>query len=144
MTFAATDLRTLESAIRDGILSITPSLESGRPWNHDPRSSPSAPSRVLRQFFLGWGSPEQVIGGATGNLDYELEVPLVIRTHYWAAEPDHVGELAAHDHFDINRHFIDRLETIVGLTNWVSTGWRPEDEEARTYEHTFDVAYMRR
>lgn len=144
MTFAPTNLRALEEQIRDGVLAITPSLESGLRWNHDPRTMPSGPSRVLRQFFVEWGTPEQVIGGATGNLDYELAVPLTLLTHYGAVNVDQVGELVAQDHFDINRYFGDRLETIPGLTNWVSTGWLVEDEDSRIYAHTYEVSYLRR
>lgn len=144
MTFAPTDLRTLETAIVSGILAVTPSLESGRGWNHDPRSHLGGPARTLRQFFIQWGPPEQVIGGATGNSDYEVVAEIRIVTSYWAAEPDRFGELIAQDHFDINRYFVDRLETIVGLLNWESTGVDVEDDEARIYAHTYDVAYLRR
>jgi hypothetical protein len=144
MTFAPTDLRTLEAAIVDGILAVTPSLDSLRPWNHDPRTHQGGPARALRQFFISWGSAEQVVEGATGNLDYEVRVPLVISTSYWAAEPDQVGELVAQDHFDLNRYFIDRLETIHGLTNWESDGTSEADDEARIHDHQFLVSYMRR
>lgn len=144
MTFDPTNLRALEVEIKNGIQSVTPSLESSRRWVHEPQPQPGGPSLVLRSFFLSWGAPEQVIGGATGNLDYELAVPLTILTHYMGADVDHLGELLAQDHFDVNRYFGDRLETITGLMNWVSSGWIVEDEDARVYAHSFEVSYMRR
>ena len=101
-------------------------------------------SLALRQFTIEWGSPEQVPDGVTGNLDYELRVPITFVTHYGDLALDRIGNVLVTDHFDVNRHFIDRLETIFGLTNWEPDDAPELDAGARVFEHNYFVSYMRR
>lgn len=144
MTLDPTEQRALEALIVAGMHDLTPTLDRDRKWKFNDDPEDVGTSLALRQFMLEWDDEEMLIGGATGNLDYEVEVLLHIVTHYGDMPFNRLGEVLGMDHFDINRYFGDRLETIYGLTNWQPAGRGEIDRGARVYEHRYRVSYLRR
>ena len=144
MSFAPTTQRAIETPIIAGMHAITPTLESGRTWKFNADPEAVGASLSLRQFSLDWSDEEVVEGGATGNLDYEVEATLEVVTHYGDLPFDRLGEVLGADHFDVNRYFSDRLDTIDGLVNWQPLGREEVDRDSRVYAHRYRVAYMRR
>lgn len=144
MTFEATNLRDLERLIVAGLCDLVPTLDPDARWTETSAKRSGGGSRRLRLFSIEWGDGEPVIGGATGNLDYEWDTAITIVAHYSELPDTLLGEAIDRDHGDINRYFGDRLETIAGLMNWQPAGYGTRDETTKIYEQRFRVAYMRR
>jgi hypothetical protein len=144
VTLAPTNLRDLERAIVTGLAELVPTLDPTARWSESSEKRTGGGSMRYRLYHLEWGDGEQVIGGATGNLDYEWETELFIVAHYGALPNTEIGEIVDRDHGDINRYFGDRLETIHGLTNWTMDGHGQRTPDEPQYEHRFRVAHLRR
>lgn len=143
MTFAATNLRDLERLIAEGLCNIVPSIDPRARWTETPATRSGGGGEHHRLFSLEWGDGEPVIGGATGNADYEWATDLDIVVLYGGLPENLLGEAIDRDHGDINRYFSDRLESIAGLMNWEPLGHVARDESAKVYEQRFRVSHMR-
>lgn len=144
MTYDPTDLRTLERAIAAGLCAIAPTIDPDARWTETEATRSGGGGSRYRLFQLEWGDGEPIVGGATGNTDYEWSTDLDIVVHYGELRETLLGEAIDRDHGDINRYFSDRLETIAGLSNWQPLGHVARDPETLVYEQRFRVSHMRR
>lgn len=134
-----------EQNIIAAILAITPSLELDQSsgWRHTADKG-ATPGYLMRSFDVLWGDTRTVVGGTTGDGNYEVESTVSIQTDYRAMPERFMGELINSDHQDLLELIQENLDPqIAGHLGGESVGISETEEKAR-FSHNFTLRWYRR
>lgn len=147
-TITRTTLTELETALVAVISAIVPTHqdESTAGWifGEDRDMPPS--SMVPRLFGFEWGASTPVPGGATGNFDVEMQVPMMIVVDYRAFREEDRAQIVESDNCDLADRLADVWEgngvgSIDGLTFTESDKYEVRDAGRVAFK--FNVQYQR-